>query len=243
MPKVYFIVIFLSFIAGFATIIGALFSNCCQNNKKLLVMGIGFAAGIMILISSLELLPSAYKELGFLKTVLIFFTGIIIFLMLNFLLPHSHLIKEVKHEKTLKTAYLTAFGIILHDFPEGFAIASSYIFSSTLGLTVALATFLHNIPEGFAMAVPAASLRNKHFIFKIALYSGLSGLLGSFLGIIFLHLRPGLEAFFLSFASGAMIFVSIHELIPMAKKYQKNSFLFLGIMLSILVYFGLFIFT
>ena len=239
--KSYLIIISLSFLAGFATIIGASVSGCCQKSKKLLVGGLSFAAGIMVLISFFELLPSSYKDLGILKTILSFIAGIVALLILNFVLPHSHLIKEKRHEKTLKTAYLTAFGIILHDFPEGFAIASSYIFSTTLGLTVALATLIHNIPEGFAMAVPAIPLKKKGFIIKIAFISGLAGLLGSILGIIFLHFLPGLNAFFLSFTAGAMIFVAIHELLPMARKYKRNLYIFIGVFISIIIYFALFL--
>ena len=42
---------------------------------------------------------------------------------------------------------------------------------------------------------------------------------------------------FLSFAAGAMIFVSLHELFPLAKIYKKIPLFFLGITLSIVVYF------
>ena len=39
----------------------------------------------------------------------------------------------------------------------------------------------------------------------------------------------------LSFAAGAMIYVSIHELVPMAKRYGYIHIFILGIMISILV--------
>jgi protein-S-isoprenylcysteine O-methyltransferase Ste14 len=44
---------------------------------------------------------------------------------------------------------------------------------------------------------------------------------------------------FMAFAAGAMIFVSIHGLYPMAQKYKKLSHFAFGIFLSLIVYFGL----
>lgn len=241
MVKNYYLVLFLSFLAGFATIIGALIAPCCRKNHKALVLGLGFASGIMILISFFELIPESIAELRIYKTLIFLFVSVLIMSFLNFLIPHIHLIKEERHSmSSLKTAYLTAFGIILHDFPEGFAIASSYIYSSSLGLLVFLATLVHNIPEGFAMAVPAVPLKKKNFVLKIALTSGISGLLGSVIGIFSLSIMPQLESFFLAMAAGAMVYVSIHELLPMARKYKENFFLFLGAILSFIFYFGLF---
>ena len=238
----YFIVISLSFLAGFATLIGALIAPHFKKNIKGTVAGLSFAAGIMILISLFELIPKSLVSLGTQKTSIALFLSVLSMVFINYLIPHTHLIKEKRHEKSsIKAAYLTAFGIILHDFPEGFAIASAYIFSTSLGLLVILATFIHNIPEGFAMAIPGVALNEKRFVYKTALFSGLSGLLGSIVGIFTLHILPALDSFFMSLAAGAMLFVAIHELLPMARKYKENSFLALGILLSFLTYGGLFL--
>jgi ZIP family zinc transporter len=40
----------------------------------------------------------------------------------------------------------------------------------------------------------------------------------------------------MAFAAGAMVFISIHELLPMAKKYHKINLFILGIILSMFVY-------
>jgi zinc transporter ZupT len=44
------------------------------------------------------------------------------------------------------------FGLILHDIPEGFAMANAHIASPSLRLLVSLAIALHNLPDGFAMS-------------------------------------------------------------------------------------------
>ena len=154
----------------------------------------------------------------------------------------SHIIKEKGkfNSSLLKTAYLVAFGLILHDFPEGFAMANSYIFSPSLGLLIALAIAIHNIPEEFAMAIPVVlSKSKKSFLFKIAFLSSIAEPLGAVLGLLAVNLLPHLNALFLSFAAGAMIFISIHELFPLAKRYKRILFFILGVVLSIFVYLGL----
>jgi ZIP family zinc transporter len=62
----------------------------------------------------------------------------------------------------------------LHDFPEGFAMANSYMASPELGILVALAIAIHNLPEEFAMAVPVVPLRTKKLLYGAAALSALA---------------------------------------------------------------------
>jgi len=84
---------------------------------------------------------------------------------LHVVILHTHMIEEKGKvdPRLLRGAYLVAFGLILHDFPEGFAMANSYVASPSLGILVALAIALRDIPEEFAMAAPAVTLREKRF--------------------------------------------------------------------------------
>jgi ZIP family zinc transporter len=45
-----------------------------------------------------------------------------------------------------------------------------------------------------------------------------------------------LNGYFMAFAAGAMIFVSLHELLPMARRYRHPGWLAAGIVLSVVVY-------
>ena len=42
--------------------------------------------------------------------------------------------------------------------------------------------------------------------------------------------------YFMALAAGAMLFVSIHELIPMARRYRHISLFISGMILSVLIY-------
>jgi ZIP family zinc transporter len=115
-------------------------------------------------------------------------------------------------------------------------MANAYIASPEVGVLVALAIALHNLPEEFAMAVPAVTFRSKQFLFGAALLSALAEPVGAIIGLAAVGVAPSLHAYFLAFAAGAMIFVAIHELIPMAKRYRHRGLFVGGIIVSVFVY-------
>lgn len=213
---------------------------CYRKSKKGIAVGIGFSAGIMLVISVLELLPEAVETSNLSSTLAATVLGAFLIFSLNIIIPHIHYGKEKgKLSWQVKTAYLIAFGLILHDFPEGFAMANSYIYSPALGWLMAISIAVHNIPEEFAMAVPLVLTKKKGALIGLAVLSGLSEPLGAVFGLVACNVAPALNPLFMAFAAGAMIFVSLHELFPMAKKYKQLSLFTLGIGLSLAVYLGL----
>lgn len=237
----YIAVLILAFLSGLTTLIGVALAIHFKKSIKGIVIGISFSAGIMLLISFFELIPESVSTAGIIKTLIAISLGILLLGTLNLIIPHTHLVKEKGKfdSHLLKAAYLIALGLILHDFPEGFAMANSYIYSPTLGLLIALSIAIHNIPEEFAMAAPIVLVKKKGFLFKAAFLSGLAEPAGAIVGLFAVSFLPALNPLFMSFAAGAMIFVSLHELIPMATRYKKISLFILGIILSVFVYLGL----
>jgi len=241
LSTIYIAVILLASLSIISTIIGVALAFYFKKSVKGIVIGIGFSAGIMLLISFFELLPESVEVTGISKTLIALILGVLFIGVLNFIIPHTHLVKEKGNvdRHLLKAAYLIAFGLILHDFPEGFAMASSYIHSPSLGLLIALAITIHNIPEEFAMAVPLLLTKKKKLLFKASFLSALAEPIGAILGLIAVGFLPSLNSFFMAFAAGAMIFISLHELLPMAHRYKRKSLFVLGIILSVIVYIGL----
>ncbi len=241
MEKTSIAIILLSCLSVVSTIIGVGLAFFFKKSVKGIVIGIGFSVGIMLLISFFELIPESLEASGLVKTFLGLFLGVFFIGILNLIIPHTHLVKENEGRKRtlIKTAYLIVIGLILHDFPEGFAMATSYIHSSSLGILVALAIAIHNIPEEFAMAVPLLLAKKKELVLKAAFLSALAEPAGAVLGLATLEFFPSLNSFFMAFAAGAMIFVSLHELFPMAHKYGKIPLFILGLFLSVLVHVGL----
>jgi ZIP family zinc transporter len=120
----------------------------------------------------------------------------------------------------IKISYLVAIGILIHDFPEGFAMASSFWVEARLGLLVALGIVIHNIPEEFALAVPLVLTNKMKLLMKFLVLSALAEPFGAIFGIALASLVPEFNTFFLAFAAGVMVFVSIDELVPLAYEHD-----------------------
>lgn len=238
MAKVYLAVILLSCLSIFTTLAGVMLALKFRDSKRGIAVGIGFSAGIMLVISFAELLPTAAGEAGVFSTAMTATLGGALLFSLNWVVPHTHLVEEHggMGGTALKSAYLVVFGLILHDFPEGFAMANSYVASPSLGVLVALAIAIHNLPEEFAMAVPAVLMKRKRFLYGSAVVSALAEPLGAILGLVFVGIVPALNPLLMAFAAGAMIFVSVHELIPMARRHGNLPLFGVGLGLSVVVY-------
>ncbi|EAJ2379279.1 zinc transporter ZupT [Campylobacter jejuni] len=259
-----FIAMLLTLFAGFSTAIGsiiAFFSR--KDDLRVLSLGLGFSAGVMIYISFMEILPTALKDFknhydshwAELLGLACFFGGILISLLIDKLIPEDvnpHEPKEDLSElkicplpqkgqnppkfhpgeklhqintKALKrTGIFTALAIAIHNFPEGFATFISSLDNLTLGIAIAIVVAIHNIPEGLAVSLPiyhATGDKKKAFI-----YSALSGFaepLGAFVGALILLPFMGDLTLAISFAviAGIMVFISLDELLPAAKTYDK----------------------
>lgn len=234
----YIAVLMLAFLSVISTLLGVALAIYVGKSERVIAVGIGFSAGIMLLVSFLELMPEAIGEAGIGITSTAFILGMLIVAALHWIIPHTHLVEEkgVFNQTLLRTAYLVAFGLILHDVPEGFAMANSYIASPSLGVLTALAIAIHNIPEEFAMAVPIVMVKKRRFLYMAAFLSGLAEPLGAVIGLVAVHFHPAFNSLFMAFAVGAMVFVSVHELLPMARRYHKTHLFILGAVISVFGY-------
>jgi len=238
MNPTYTAVLLLSLLSVLTTTLGVALALKLRENRRAIAAGMGFSVGIMVLISLLELIPEATAAMGLGATLTSAALGAALLWVMHLIIPHTHLFPEtgLTNRVLFRSAYLVAFGLILHDVPEGFAMANAYVATPTLGVLVAVAIALHNVPEEFAMAVPVMLLRSKRLLFGAAFLSALAEPLGAILGLVAVGIAPSLNAHFMAFAAGAMLFVSIHELIPMARRYRHLGAFLGGSALSVLVY-------
>jgi ZIP family zinc transporter len=231
-------ILLLSLLSVLTTAIGVLLAVLIRENARSIAVGIGFSTGIMVLVSMLELIPEACQAVGGMSTGLAAGLGAALLWSVNFAIPHSHLIAEhgLADTRLVRSVHLVVIGLILHDVPEGFAMANAYIASPSLGLLVALAIALHNLPEELAMAVPAIALRSHRFLIAAAMLSALAEPAGAIIGLLAVEAVPSLNGYFMAFAAGAMLFVSFHELVPMARRYGRIGWFGAGLALSVAVH-------
>jgi ZIP family zinc transporter len=137
---------------------------------------------------------------------------------------------RITNRKLFRTGVMLAIGITIHNLPEGFAVGAGYMYQPQFGVFIAIAIMLHNIPEGMATALPLyESGLSKWRSFRVALLSGLVEPLGALLAAIFLSIFEPLIPFSLAFAGGVMMFITLDELIPMARQHGHEHYTAIGI--------------
>ncbi len=239
-------VLTLSTLAGLATGIGGFVAVIRRPEKKMLGFFMGLASGVMITLAFLGLMNEAQSIAGLPTSAIGFVVGSLSMLVLDFALPHRFFSvneKGIIDGKALKAGILIAIGISLHNFPEGFAVASGFSFQPRLGLIVAVAMALHNIPEGMAISLPVyMSGKSRLSAFKLALFSGLVEPLGALAASLFLGFSSNLVPYGLSFAGGVMVFVTLDELIPVAHEHGHEHFTAFGVIAGCIITFILLVF-
>ncbi|UMZ75240.1 ZIP family metal transporter [Natranaerofaba carboxydovora] len=233
--------ILYSTLAGFSTVLGAIIVLSFGRPKgKTLAFLLGFAAGIMLAISTFELMREALEFSTAILSVIGFIFGAGILHFLNLFIPHMHLTEESKNNNILKVGYLVLLGIALHNFPEGMAIGAGLEASPELGLFIAISIGIHNVPEGMATAGPlkAGGLGNLRIIL-FTLFAGLMAPLGTITSIAIFGISAKLVGMGLAFAAGAMLYIVFHELIPEGHKFD-TSFANIGLLIGFLLGYILF---
>ncbi|HML34862.1 MULTISPECIES: zinc transporter ZupT [Sporomusa] len=248
----------LTSIAGLATGVGGLLAFLVKrNNTRLLSVGLGFSAGIMIYVSFVELLRQAEGSLiahmgdpmGKWITIASFFGGILLSILLDKLVPEHMSYHEVdvnaaqetqklSAEKLKRMGLFTAFAIALHNFPEGLATFIGTLDDPALGVSLAAAIAIHNIPEGMSVALPIYyATGNTLQAFGYSLLSGLAEPVGGLLGYIVLKTFLNEMVLGVTFAAvaGIMVYISLDELLPMARESGTGHSEMFGLVLGMLV--------
>lgn len=228
-------VLSLAALSGGTTLLGTILALRTSMHPRFVSAGLGFSAGMMISLAVLELVPDAFGLGGAGATGIGLAVGSSILALVRGSMTRRASIGSLQ-ESGLRAAYLVAVGLILHDVPEGFAMANAYLVTPSSGVTLAVAIAVHNVPEEFAMALPAATLASRHLLYRAAVASALAEPVGAGAGLIGVARLPGLHPIFLGVAAGAMIFVAVSELIPMVHRMRASVPAAVGGLLSLGVY-------
>lgn len=226
----------LSLVAGLSTVLGSVLVFFSKGkNEKLVTASLGFAGGVMISVSFIELLPVAERSLGaylnprlgVLLSVGALISGILLATGLDQLVPQEHEETDKREHKNLfRIGFVSSLAIAIHNFPEGIATFMSGYSDLSLGVSMTIAISMHNIPEGISVAMPIYfSSGSRKKALKYTLLSGIAEPVGAL--ITFLLLRPYINDLFMGLIfgliSGIMLYIAVEELIPSSRQYGHKT--------------------
>jgi ZIP family zinc transporter len=231
----------LSLVAGMATGIGGIIAIIVGRvSDRIAAFSMGFASGVMLLVSFVDLFLQGSLLLGPFELIIVFSSGAIMMIVLDLAIPHIELTTKrgnSKNARMHRAGVLIAIGITLHNLPEGLVVSAGYAYVPTLGVVIAIAIMLHNIPEGIATAIPLSEAGMRRL--KIAVLTFLSGLsepLGALVGAVALSFvgTGSAVGFSLIFAAGVMTYITADELIPVSHEYGYKHTVSVSLLLGII---------
>ena len=190
----------------------------------------GFAAGVMVAASIFSLIIPAYESssdmgnLAFVPVVFGFSLGFLFLMLLDKIIPHLHRGSEKSEglKSELSKTTMMTLAVALHNLPEGMAVGvvlagvgSGADIPTTMALAIAIGIAIQNFPEGAIISIP---LHNngvkKGKAFLLGALSGIVEPLGAVLTLLLASFFTPVLPYLLCFASGAMLYVVVEELVP-----------------------------
>lgn len=205
--------------------------------KKNIIYFMSFAAGILISVSFMHIIPKSFEMSSYAP----------IFLLIGFLLLHlfNRFLKVFicdKHKhKDYAFGVIPALGIGFHSFIDGIIYSVAFSVSTFTGILAAIGMVLHEFPEGIVtfLFLVKSGFNKK----KASLYAFLAAALTTPLGVLvswpfISRLTPSVLGILLSLSAGALVYVGATHLLPKAEEGSKRySLLALGagILIAIII--------
>ncbi len=195
---------------------GLVITTASPRGRRTQRLLMAFGAGFMLAVAILAMLPHAVeRDEGAALSVLIGY--LLVHLTQHVLTPHFHFGEEThSHEMVSRWVGITAlFGLLLHTFFDGVAIASGFQVGAELGTVVFLAILLHKIPEGVTVAsIMLASGNSRRRALGAVLFLGATTVAGVLVATeIELLRRHGL-----ALSAGVTLYVAASNLVPEVQK-------------------------
>ncbi len=192
---------------------------------------ISFAAGALLAVTFLHLIPETFEMVGPLKGALSILSGYLLFFLLTRFVFHvcpacSATHTEVKFH-AITIAMIAALSV--HSFMDGMAIYSSALSGASTGALILAAVAFHKFPEGMALSLVALSSgmsRTKAFLIGFTV-EALTTLTGGAAGLILkFSEHTSWVGFVLGHVGGGFIFIVIHALLSEVVKHHPRYTLF-----------------
>ncbi|ASI98950.1 ZIP family metal transporter [Thermococcus celer] len=183
-------------------------------------VSLSFAAGVMLVASFTSLILPAIEDTGsFTPAGVGIALGVLLIYAIDRFLPHEHLVKGYEGPQSMKDklrrVWLLVIAVVIHNLPEGLAVGTSLVYDIRVGLVTAIAIGIQDFPEGTIVSLPLAAIQGKRLQpIIMGILSGVSEMVMVLVGAYFFTLFHGLLPYGLGLAGGAMLYVTVKEMIP-----------------------------
>ena len=183
-----------------------------------LELELAFAAGLMLVSSFTSLILPGVEQFGFPVVALGVALGVLAIHLVDRFTPHEHFFKGYEGPpeaaRLFRKTVLLALAVLIHNLPEGLVVGVATFYSIPVGVATAVAIGAQDVPEGFAVALPVSGLKGKAAGIVVGALSGVSETVTAVLAAALLHQAPHALPLAMGLAGGAMLYVTLKELIP-----------------------------
>ena len=193
----------------------------------------GLCAGIIFGLISFEILPESIELGGWLKTIIGFAIGVVLFNVLHKILHTYGRTKGTTIRKTyIRTSMLLLFSFSIHNVPMGIILGASQQSNFTTALLQAL--LFHSIPEGIILFTPLILAGVSLFtLFFISFFVSIPIPLGVFIGNYLGFNHQASIAILISITLGLTLMVTISEIVYPALTKSSIGKVLLSILLGV----------
>lgn len=190
---------------------------------------VALGAGFMLGTALLEMLPESIALAGPKAPLLLLVGYFIVHFFEHTVTGHFHFGEETHAEFSGRhRSYSVLFGLIIHTFFDGIAIASGFLISGWLGWIIFLAVILHKVPEGFtASSVMLAGGSSRKVAWLASAVLGLA----TVIGVLTITVFTRSIAAALPLSAGVTLYVAASDLIPEVNKEP-------GVRIALVVFIG-----
>lgn len=214
-----------SVLAGFASM-GIAFFFTIRLSKAWLTRMVSFAAGLMLAIALLDLLPEALEdgmEANNLFAVLL--VSLIALFALDFKLhaSHRHSADGFCSHDLARPIPMILVGGALHVFTDGLLLGAAFLANPVLGWSMTLAILLHEVPReagDFALLLTAQWGKMKALTWNAI--SRLACVLGAVFGYLVLSGAREWVPFVLAIAAANFIYIALTGILPWLRRERET---------------------
>lgn len=233
--------IIFSFIACISTTIGIfIIWKYKEWGKRNVVYFMSFAAGLLIAVSLLHIIPESF-ELNSSASLFLLIGFLSLHIYDRILDNHGPIKQEMESNHYYSLGIITAWGIGLHSFVDGIVYMVTFNVNMFTGIVTSTAMVFHEIPEGIItfLLLREAGFSEKRSLMFSFIAAAISTPLGAILAYPFVNNLDNAQlGILLALSAGALLYVGASRLLPESEvgstKYSLIT-LGLGILIAFMI--------